>query len=130
VDLVFCQFQDLHKMSYRTGTHILATLETASNELLQDHQAFRQKINELIITYDLQKLGEVYHKFEPGGFTAVICLSESHISIHTWPEHQLINLDIYLSNYQRNNDGTVAGIYHSLQQYFQAGVQAHQTLSR
>jgi S-adenosylmethionine decarboxylase len=27
------------------------------------------------------------YKFAPHGVTAVLLLSESHISIHTWPEH-------------------------------------------
>ena len=57
-------------------------------------------------------------------------LSESHISIHTWPEHGLINVDIYLSNFQRNNDGTVEGIYKKMQEYFQASVSQEQTIIR
>lgn len=28
------------------------------------------------------------HQFIPNGFTSVLLLSESHISIHTWPEKQ------------------------------------------
>jgi S-adenosylmethionine decarboxylase len=87
-------------------------------------------MDDLVQRYQLQKLGEVYHDFVPGGFTAVVCLSESHISIHTWPEHGLVNLDIYLSNFQRNNDGTVSGIYQSLKEYFQASVCKEQIITR
>lgn len=117
-------------MSYQPGTHIIASLQAAEPGLLLLHQGFREKINELIETHQLQKLGEVYHDFTPAGFTGVICLSESHISIHTWPEHGLINLDIYLSNFQRNNDGTTENIYRSLQTYFQATVSKEQILIR
>lgn len=35
------------------------------------------------------------HKFEPQGVTAFLLLSESHISIHTWPELNKAAVDIY-----------------------------------
>lgn len=117
-------------MSYQPGTHIIASLTTDKNSLLFLHKGFREQIEILIQEHSLQKLGEVYHDFSPAGFTAVICLSESHISIHTWPEHGLINLDIYLSNFQRNNDGTVTALYKSLQSYFQASVSQEQIIIR
>lgn len=117
-------------MSYYPGTHIIATLKAENNDLLQLHTEFREKINALIDHFELKKLGEVYHDFTPAGFTAVICLSESHISIHTWPEHSLINLDIYLSNFQRNNDGTVENIYRAVTEFFKATVTKEQIISR
>ena len=117
-------------MSYQPGTHIIASLYTSNNNLLLLHNGFRDQIDSLIQQYELQKLGEVYHDFSPGGFTAVVCLSESHISIHTWPEHGLINIDIYLSNFQRNNDGTVEGIYKKMQEYFHASVSKEQIITR
>ena len=40
-------------------------------------------------------LHTAYHKFEPQGVTAFLLLSESHISIHTWPELNRAALDIY-----------------------------------
>jgi S-adenosylmethionine decarboxylase len=117
-------------MTYQPGTHLIASLQCYNSDLLLFHKNFRTQMDDLVQRYQLQKLGEVYHDFVPGGFTAVVCLSESHISIHTWPEHGLVNLDIYLSNFQRNNDGTVSGIYQSLKEYFQASVCKEQILTR
>lgn len=117
-------------MKYLPGTHIIASLQAESTDLLDIHKEFREKIDLLIEHFKLQKLGEVYHDFSPAGFTAVICLSESHISIHTWPEHHLVNLDIYLSNFQRNNDGTVESIYHEIKGFFNATVTKEQIIIR
>ncbi|WP_164974161.1 S-adenosylmethionine decarboxylase family protein [Filimonas effusa] len=117
-------------MKYLPGTHIIASLETADIALLTTHEAFQQEINRLIASYDLHNLGAVYHNFSPAGFTAVICLSESHISIHTWPEFGKVNLDIYLSNYKRCNDGTVQAIYEALVTFFKARVLQHHNLNR
>jgi len=117
-------------MSYNPGTHVIATLRTENPVLLERYAAFQSAINSLIGQYELQKLGEVYHDFSPAGFTAVVCLSESHLSIHTWPEHGRINMDIYLSNHLRNNDGTVDALYAAIQKHFQATVIAEQIIKR
>jgi len=38
-----------------------------------------------------------FHKFSPnGGVTGVALLAESHISIHTWPEHAYAAIDIFM----------------------------------
>ncbi len=36
-----------------------------------------------------------YHQFEPGGYTAAALLAESHMTIHTWPEHKSAQIDIF-----------------------------------
>ncbi len=43
-------------------------------------------------------VGEIEKKFEPYGMTSVLVLSESHFSIHTYPEHNYISIDLYICN--------------------------------
>ncbi|WP_127128925.1 S-adenosylmethionine decarboxylase family protein [Pseudoflavitalea rhizosphaerae] len=117
-------------MSYQPGKHLIATLSTDEPILINNYASFRILVDALIQQYQLQKLGEVYHDFSPAGFTAVICLSESHLSIHTWPEYGLINLDIYLSNFKRNNEDAVMGIYQTLEKHFAAKVLQQQIITR
>ena len=38
------------------------------------------------------------HKFSPTGITVIVILAETHISIHTWPEHNYAALDIFICN--------------------------------
>ncbi|MFT3909203.1 MAG: S-adenosylmethionine decarboxylase [Ferruginibacter sp.] len=117
-------------MSYQSGTHIIASLTTNATNLLNGFENFKTLVDDLITKYKLNNLGEVYHNFSPAGFTAVVCLSESHLSVHTWPETGKVNLDIYLSNYERTNDQTVAGIYEAMVKYFDAVVDQTQTIYR
>lgn len=117
-------------MEYNKGTHLIATLYTTEHQLLHSYEDFRLLTDTLINQYQLRKLGEVYHNFSPAGYTGVVCLSESHLSIHTWPEHGRINVDIYLSNYLRNNDGTVNNIYVAIKEHFNAIVENEQILKR
>jgi S-adenosylmethionine decarboxylase len=117
-------------MGYLPGTHIVATLTTEKKAGLNTFADFRLLIDGLIQEYSLKKLGEVYHDFSPAGYTGVVCLSESHLSVHTWPEHSRINIDIYLSNYLRENDGTVARIYEEIKKHFHASVENETILKR
>jgi len=39
--------------------------------------------------------GPVSHKFEPQGLTSIVLLSTSHISIHTYPELNLVKVDAF-----------------------------------
>lgn len=41
-----------------------------------------------------QVLGEVTHVFPNGAVTAALVLSQSHLTIHTWPEFSLANIDL------------------------------------
>lgn len=40
-------------------------------------------------------VGESFHKFDPRGVTGIIAVAESHLSIHTWPEHGYAAVDIF-----------------------------------
>lgn len=40
-------------------------------------------------------LGHMKHQFHPDGATAILLLSESHLSIHTWPEQKSAHIDYY-----------------------------------
>lgn len=37
----------------------------------------------------------VFHEFNPHGVTGVIIIAESHISVHTWPEHRYAAVDAF-----------------------------------
>ncbi len=42
-------------------------------------------------------LNSTFHHFGNGyGFTGVVSLAESHMSIHTWPERDFVALDIFM----------------------------------
>jgi len=105
-------------MTYNPGLHILAEFSSEKAEQLSSFQDCKDLFNELIASKGLEKVGEVYHNFPNGGFTAVICLTESHLSIHTWPEFKLATFDIFLSNYQKDNTQKVRDIYEAVLHFF------------
>ena len=37
----------------------------------------------------------VFHTFSPHGVSGVVVIAESHVAIHTWPEHAYAAVDIF-----------------------------------
>jgi S-adenosylmethionine/arginine decarboxylase-like enzyme len=105
--------------NYNPGLHIVATF-SSDIASLQNMQGCKMHYDGLIQELELNKIGEVYHSFDEGGFTSVVCLTESHISIHTWPEHGLATFDVFLSNFNRDNSTKARVIYERTLRYFNA----------
>ena len=40
-------------------------------------------------------IGKIFHQFSPYGVTGVVAIAESHLCIHTWPEHSYAAVDIF-----------------------------------
>jgi len=40
-------------------------------------------------------VASVFHPFSPQGVSGVVVIEESHLSIHTWPEHKYAAVDFY-----------------------------------
>lgn len=57
-------------------------------------------------------------------------LSESHISIHTWPEHGYVSFDIHTCNYTLDNTAATEQIYEALIPIFSPGEVKKDTVLR
>ena len=40
-------------------------------------------------------IGQIFHQFSPQGVTGVVAIAESHLCVHTWPEHSYAAVDIF-----------------------------------
>jgi S-adenosylmethionine decarboxylase len=77
------------------GYHCILELNGCPAELLDDRDFVLEAVREAAIAADLTLLGEVSHGFTPQGVTALALLSESHISVHTWPELGYAAADVF-----------------------------------
>lgn len=116
--------------NFLKGLHIVANLQSDEISKLEKSELFRHFVNEQINVTRLNKVGEAYHDFEGGGFTAVVCLAESHLSIHTWPKHKYITFDIFLSNFTQDNSDKAQHIYRQVIGFFEAAVLYENQLHR
>ena len=77
------------------GYHLIGTAKGCPKELLEKVHVVKRILNTVVHKSNHHKVNETYHQFKPFGVTGVILLTESHISIHTWPEHNLAFFDIF-----------------------------------
>ncbi|MEM0214417.1 MAG: adenosylmethionine decarboxylase [Archaeoglobaceae archaeon] len=77
------------------GRHIIAELYGVRPELISKEEIVRGIVEEVVEEAGLNKVGSVYKQFNPHGVTGIVLISESHVSIHTWPEYELVNLDVF-----------------------------------
>jgi len=59
----------------------------ADPALLDDDPTVRRCLDAIVRHAGMTPLGEASHRFEPQGTSVVILLAESHLAVHTWPEH-------------------------------------------
>lgn len=86
----------LHAEEYAfCGKHFLASYVGCDQEAISNLAALEQKMIEAVLASGATILGSCTHYFEPDGFTFVLLLSESHASIHTYPEHRSCFVDLF-----------------------------------
>ncbi len=107
---------------YSPGLHKLLTLRVESPDKLTDLKGFENFTDTLLKENGLDKVGFSAHIFDNGSYTAAVCLMESHICIHTWPEFSQLTLDVYLCNYLRDNSHKVKEVANAYIAYFEAGI--------
>jgi len=105
-------------MLYRPGLHILAEFSAANIDSFSNSAPCKVFLDHLVSRHSLEKVGEVYHDFNGAGFTGMVCLTESHLSIHTWPEFNVATFDIFLSNFRNDNSEKVRMIYKEVLDFF------------
>ncbi len=82
-------------MAKTLGLHILADLYGVPAERIDRVEDIRNLLETAVKVAGLTKISSHYYQFQPHGATGVVLLAESHISIHTWPEHGLATVDVY-----------------------------------
>lgn len=69
--------------------------------------------------HNLHELGSFFYQFpDSAGFTGLISLVESHISIHTWPELNYLTLDICVCNYSKDSSNVCKEVFEEISEIF------------
>jgi len=102
------------------GSHLLAEFFHCEGdpELLNRADRLRDFCLAKVRESGLTIVGESFYQFEPQGATGAIVLAESHFTLHTWPEHHYVSLDIFVCNYSMDNTPKAKWLYEQLRQAF------------
>ena len=77
------------------GTHLMLELKDCNREYLDDLPYIKDAITQAANEVGAHILGESFHRFHPQGVTGLLAIAESHICIHTWPEHGYAAADVF-----------------------------------
>ena len=77
------------------GRQILIEFYDCQAEILTDRNRVRQYMLEAARHAGATVISDTFHHFKPDGISGVVVIAESHISIHTWPEHRYAAVDVF-----------------------------------
>jgi S-adenosylmethionine decarboxylase len=77
------------------GTHLLVEYLGCQPAQLNDPALLEHALREAAALIGARVVTAAFHQFSPHGVTGMLLLEESHLSIHTWPEHGYAAVDLY-----------------------------------
>ena len=77
------------------GRHVVIELYDCDATTLNDVDAVEAHLIEAAKRCRTTIVGHVFHKFGEIGVSGVVVVAESHLSIHTWPEHGYAAVDFF-----------------------------------
>jgi S-adenosylmethionine decarboxylase proenzyme len=121
-------YADESKVS--SGKHMICDIKQIKNtNLMNNLHGIKNVLDIICEIYDFRCLNIVEHEFTPNGITVIYLLSESHISVHTFPERNYLALDLYTCREYPDNE-IYENIYKYLVDIFEAKLEKPIILDR
>lgn len=77
------------------GHHYIAEASGCNQDVIGKVEAVEQILVQAAEIAGVQVWSISFHRFNPNGVSGVVVISESHLSVHTWPEYGYVALDIF-----------------------------------
>jgi len=78
------------------GRHLILEAWGCCKEIIDSVDAVKSILVKATESTNATLVDVVCHRFSPYGVTGVAILAESHISVHTWPEHGYAAVDVFI----------------------------------
>lgn len=107
------------------GQHLLVDFEDCDS-MVSSTEKLRQIMLESAREIKATIVNSSFHEFNPHGLSGVVVIAESHLAVHTWPEHRAVCVDLFTCSDEMDPVSGIAFLFES----FAAGRMTLQTLSR
>ncbi|TDM12095.1 adenosylmethionine decarboxylase [Macrococcus lamae] len=77
------------------GRHVLIEYYNCDKDILKDHDKIEEIMNEAARVSGATIVESCFHTFNPYGVSGAVIISESHLTIHTWPEYGYASVDVF-----------------------------------
>ena len=64
-------------------------------EILNNSESIQKIMSEAALKANSTIVQQFFHNFKPYGVSGTIVIAESHLNIHTWPEHGYAAVDLF-----------------------------------
>jgi len=89
------------------GVHLIANVYDVNVSFLEKMDANLLCLENIVNKLDLHVVSKTGFQFEPVGYTYAFVLSESHFTIHTYPEYNSCYIDIFCCNKDFNSEDAI-----------------------
>ncbi|GAA0611114.1 S-adenosylmethionine decarboxylase proenzyme [Virgibacillus siamensis] len=77
------------------GRQVIAELWDCNIDILNDINLLERIFVDAAIKAGATVRNVLFHQFAPHGVSGVVIISESHLTIHSFPEHGYASIDVY-----------------------------------
>lgn len=77
------------------GQHLILELYGCPAALLDNPRHVESTLTQAVAASGATMIQPFFHQFAPQGVSGVVIISESHFTIHTWPEYGYAALDVF-----------------------------------
>lgn len=77
------------------GRQILVEFYDCNCSVLDNEDLIRELMLEGVRRSGATIISDTFHTFSPHGVSGVVVIAESHVAIHSWPEHGYAAVDIF-----------------------------------
>ena len=84
------------------GTNLMVDLHDCSADILDDIIKVEEAMVAAAEAAGATVVEAHFHEFKPIGVSGFVVITESHLAIHTWPEHRFAAVDIFTCGQEVN----------------------------
>jgi S-adenosylmethionine decarboxylase len=96
------------------GWHVLAELTGCPPEVLNDLAGLEICFRKCAVEGGATLVSSHFHHFSPQGVSGVVVIAESHVTVHTWPEHGYAAVDVFTCGHPEVAEAVMALIIAAL----------------
>jgi len=86
---------ELSKKPQTMGKHYIVEFYDCCSKTLNSVDKIQEIMLQAAVQSGATIVEKKFHKFSPQGVSGIILISESHLSIHTWPEFNYAAFDLF-----------------------------------
>ena len=93
------------------GYHLLVEMYNCDVDRIKEANNLHQALLEFAKRRNFEIKYSYFYQFTPYGVSGVIVVSESHITVHTWPEYRFLALDVFVCSDNADVLGFVEDVF-------------------